>query len=219
MMKKNILAIALVACCLMMVTSCKKKESQDVSKTVKVTYPVIILKGNSAYSIATGSSYSDPGAKVYDDITKDTTQITGDASGVNTSAEGLYFVKYSATNANGFQTTVLRPVAVTNMPAAFDISGVYTRAENGVELNVTKVATGLFRTDNLGGSGSLSDPAYFVIKSDTTMDMPNQFVVEENNFINFTDVAFHMDPTDTTYEYKVDFSAVYGTSLRHFTHN
>lgn len=216
---KKIKHISLVMIALLMaVTACKKIENQNVSTKVKVTYPTITLKGAPAVTINVGDPYTDAGATLTDDITGAVTDITGDISGIDNTTEGLYFVKFMASNANGFETIVIRPVAVTGISNAWDISGDYERLENGQIVTVTKESRGLFRTNNLGGSSGLFDPAFFILKSDTTMDIPEQFVVEENNYINFTNITLTIDPTDTMYEYKVDYPAVYGTSLRHFSH-
>src|SRR4051812_38278444 len=113
---KNIkVAIAILALTILMVSSCKKIEDQYPSKTVKVTYPGIALKGDAAVSITPGAAYTDAGATLTDDITGAVSDIVATDNPVDVNTPGLYMVTYEAANANGFKTIVQRPVLVTSV--------------------------------------------------------------------------------------------------------
>ncbi len=180
-MKINKLTI-LASVCLLFVFGCKKIENQFPSTVVKVSYPMITLKGDNAVSINVGDSYTDAGATLTDDITGGITDIVGDASGVNTAEEGLYFVRYTAANANGYSTTIVRPVAVTGISDAFDISGEYLNAARGGTAMVTKVSRGLFLSDNVNGGGSLGS-IYMMVMSDSTLNVPAQWSNEDRKSV------------------------------------
>ncbi len=211
-MKINKLTI-LASVCLLFVFGCKKIENQFPSTVVKVSYPMITLKGDNAISINVGDTYTDAGATLTDDITGGVTDIVGDASGVNTAEEGLYFVRYTAANANGYSTTIVRPVAVTGISDVFDISGEYLNAARGGTAMVTKVSRGLFLSDNVNGGGSLGS-IYMMVKSDSTLNVPAQWSNDGGFDGDYIDESIYLSP-DTAYEYTID-AAGFGNSPRLF---
>lgn len=211
-MKINKLII-LASACLLFVTGCKKIEDQFPSTIVKVSYPIITLKGDNAISVHVGDVYTDAGATLTDDITGTVKDIAGDASAVNTAVEGLYFVRYTAANANGYSTTIVRPIAVTGISDAFDISGEYLNAARGGTAMVTKVSRGLFLSDNVNGGGSLGS-IYMMIMSDSTLHVPAQWSNDGGFDGDYVDETIYLSP-DTAYEYTID-AAGFGTSPRLF---
>jgi len=211
-MKINKLII-LTSVCLLFVVACKKIENQFPSTIVKVSYPIITLKGDNAISIRVGSSYTDAGATLTDDITGGITDLVGDASGVNTAVEGLYFVRYTASNANGYATTIVRPIAVTGISDSFDIAGSYLNAARGGTAMVTKIARGLFLSDNVNGGGSLGS-IYMMIRSDSTLQVPAQWSNDGGFDGDYVNESIYFSP-DTAYEYTID-AAGFGNSPRLF---
>lgn len=196
------------------INACKKIENQYPSKVVNVTYPGIELKGDEGISIHVGDTYVDPGATLTDDVTGAVSDITGDVSGVDATTEGLYFVTYTASNANGYETTITRPVAVTDVDDAFDISGEYFHATRGGTAYVTKIARGLFKTDNLNGGRTALGSIYMMVKSDNTLDVPMQWSNDGGFMGDYLSDDLTLSP-DTTYSYAID-AAGFGTSLRTF---
>jgi hypothetical protein len=150
---KHIKNISIVVLALFLLTGCKKDSTADVSKSVKVSYPSIALNGNALVTVAVGAAYTDAGAKLTDDITGAVSDIQPTSSNVNTAAPGLYVVTYSASNANGFQTTASRLVAVTSVNNPIDRSGTYLRTATGINCYILKIAPGVYKVTNPGGAG------------------------------------------------------------------
>jgi hypothetical protein len=138
---------------LLILGSCKKETTEDVSSIVKVSYPEITLNGNELVTVAVGASYTDAGAKLTDDITGAVSDIQPTSSNVNTAQPGLYVVTFSAANSNGFETTATRLVAVTSVNNPIDRSGTYLRTATGINCYITKIANGVYKVQNPGGAG------------------------------------------------------------------
>lgn len=211
---KNIKNIIIIASIILGMSACKKIENQFPSKVVKVTYPGIVLKGSDVVSLNVGDSYTDAGATLTDDITGAVSDITGDVSGVDLTTEGLYFVTFTAANANGYETTISRPVAVTDIDNTFDISGEYLHAARGGTANVTKVARGLFLSDNVNGGGSSLGSIYMMVRSDFSIDVPMQYSADGAFTGDYLDEELILSP-DTTYSYAID-APGFGSSARLF---
>lgn len=193
-------------------TSCKKDEV--VSKVVKATYPSIKVNGEKYVSLTVGQAYDDPGAVATDDITGATTNLMADYSSLDVNEPGLYYMQYTAKNANGYITNVGRYIAVTNFQDDFDLTGSYERTANGVIVNLTKVARGLYMTDDMGGAG-LPNAAYFAVIDDQTIRLGPQLSESLGSEIEGADEALLLDATDTAYTYKI-FAPGYGTAQRTF---
>jgi Domain of unknown function (DUF5011) len=185
---KNILTLILLT--VVVLAGCKKETTADVSKSVKVSYPSIALNGNALVTIAVGASYTDAGAKLTDDITGAVSDIQPTASNVNTATPGLYVVTYSASNANGFETTASRLVAVTSVNNPINREGTYLRTATGVNCFITKIANGVYKLQNPPGfSGSPNTIVYMV---ETAMNVysapaqPTDFGTMSVININFT---------------------------------
>jgi hypothetical protein len=154
--------------------SCSKK-TDDVSKVVDVSFPTIDLNGPDIVRLNVGATYTDQGAQLTDDITGATSDIDPVSDNVNTATPGLYFVQYSASNANGFTTDAVRFVAVTNVTGGVNVSGTYFRAATGLNCIITKVAEGVYKVQNPGGSAAgLNTVVYFVETSPGVFICPPQ---------------------------------------------
>ena len=192
--------------------ACKKED--DVSKVVEITYPDITLNGSKYVSLTVGESYADPGAVVNDDVSGTQHNIMASYSSLNTSTPGLYYMQYSFTNPNGYTTNVGRYIAVTDYPDAIDISGVYERTANGVLVNLSRVARGLYMTDDMGGAG-LPDAGYFAVLNDSTIDFGPQLSETIGEEIFAVNGSLEIGPTDTSYSYALR-APGYGTTSRTF---
>ena len=112
-MKKNILILTIAV--ISILGACKKEDTAEVSKVVSVSYPMITLKGapgDTVIFLATGSTYTDAGATLTDDITGAVSDLTGSTAEVDLSTPGVYYVTFSASNSNGFETTKNRVIDV-----------------------------------------------------------------------------------------------------------
>jgi hypothetical protein len=193
----------------LIITSCEK-ETEHVSKEVKVSFPSIALNGDAVVKLAVGASYTEGGAKLTDDISGAVTDIQPTSSDVNTAEPGLYVVSYSAANANGFEAAAARIVAVTNVTGTPDRSGTYLRPATGVNCIITKISDGLYKVQNPGGAGvGVNTIVYFVETAPDVFECPPQptvdgpFGVIEINF------------TATGASWRVQ-NAGYGTAVRTF---
>lgn len=167
---RRILFIACLA--VTVISSCKKED--DVSKVVRVSYPEITLQGSKFYSIRTGGAIPTIQATAYDDMLDEEYPVEMDASAIDNQTPGLYVMPITATNRNGYITTEVVYIAVTDIDESKDLSGTYLRTTNGEEMNVTEVANGLYQTDDVGGAASLEVTVYFAQLNDTLLDVPEQ---------------------------------------------
>ncbi|WP_161596903.1 immunoglobulin-like domain-containing protein [Chitinophaga vietnamensis] len=159
-------------------SSCKKTDNV-VTRIVTPVYPVITLNGAPLLSSGVGGTYTDPGAVAYDSLTGQSTQLTPYANNVDLSQAGFYSVNFIAKNAYGYRTYASRLVLATTVPASDDISGTYHRVPNGAVVNITKVGTGAYKVDNVGG-------------------VPNNPAFIFPFYIGFTDLNNFQGPTQST---------------------
>lgn len=217
-MKNQIIKPILIATALVLMIAGCKKEDQFPSKTVQVTYPGIELKGDSIVSITVGTAYTDAGATLIDDITGASSDLEASDNPVDVNTPGLYMVTYEASNANGFTTVKQRPVLVTNIDPSWDLTGVYQRTSNGVDVNVTEVANGLYVIDNVGGVVASSPqfifPVYMGQLDDSTMTIPAQYIADKT-VLDADEETLTVLPGDTSYSYVV-LNPSFGESVRTF---
>ena len=217
-MKSRYIPVLSLTAALLLFTSCKKEDTAEVSKTVAVSYPTITLEGDEYIHLPVGGVFTDDGATLVDDITGASSHITATENNIDPSAPGVYAVKYSASNSNGFTTEVIRTVLVLNytVPSGLDptlnLAGTYERQENGILVNVIRMDTGLYIIDNFGGSGTVY-PAYMTTPTSTTIDVPAQ-VTFDAFAIDCAGETLELSP-DTMFYYSVD-AAGFGTAVRHF---
>jgi hypothetical protein len=227
-MKKSIIMILISG---VFFSACKK-EPKDVSTVVTVGHPSITLIGPAIYSTPVGTgTYTDPGAVGYDDLRGDSVHLTTPvSSNVDLTTPGFYSVTYSFSNTNGYvsyTTTQSRLILVTPVSAAEDISGTYARISNGQTVTVTKMGTGLYTTDNVGGvpgNPSYLFAVYFGLTSDSTIQVPSQFNPLGGTVTCAADAMganlncpLTISPADTSFSWVV-LGSGFGTSVRKFKH-
>jgi Domain of unknown function (DUF5011) len=220
-MKKLIILILAIAPVLYF-SACKKKYTTDsvTEKTVKPHYPTITLNGPQFISVPVGAgTYSDQGASGLDDNTNLTSGLTPEPYSVDLTTPGFYTVIYKFKNSDGYAADMTRFILVTDVSNTLDYSGEYVRT-TGTPTNITKVAKGLYKTDNVGGVGAngvpnpaFLDDVYFGQIDDTTLVFPEQPTIFGtlycvNSFI-------YAGASDTTLKYAVRNSA-FGTQVRTF---
>lgn len=148
--------------------SCEKTEKPDnteerVGISRVTNFPVFTMNGARYASIVLGGTYTDPGV-----IAKEgSADLTVTKSGnVNANAVGVYDITYSATNKDGFSSSVTRTVAVlpSAEQAGVNIAGKYANlgAFNYVA-TMTKLAPGFYVVDNLWGGGSAAIIGAYVL--------------------------------------------------------
>lgn len=174
-----------------LLTGCKKDTTADVSKTVKVSYPEITLNGNALVVLTTSATYTDAGAKLKDDITGAISDIQPSSNPVNTAQPGLYVVTFSAKNANGFETTASRLVAVTSVTGTVNRAGTYLRSATGLNCYITRIAEGVYELKNPGGASVSVDTKLIMVETALNVySCPEQPTVDFGTMsvinINFT---------------------------------
>jgi hypothetical protein len=206
-------------------TACKKKYTTDdvTQKIVEPHYPTITLNGPQFVSapVSTGS-YTDAGASGLDDNTNVSTELTPEPFNVDLTTPGFYTVIYKFKNTDGYATSATRFILVTEVDSALDYSGVYVRT-TGTPTNITKVATGLYKTDNVGGVGAsgIPNPAfiadvYFGQIDDSTLVFPMQPTPFGDLYC--VNSYIYTTTSDTTIKYAVR-NATFGTAVRTFIKN
>lgn len=145
-------------------SSCEDESSYDDSK---VTYYVNFdMKGEQTTLVTVGSSYTDEGVVATEGETDITSSVVKTGT-VDPTKVGVYYISYSATNVDGYSSSVTRTVIVYDPTITTDISGTYKVASgsyrywlssgakvsfSGYDVALTYVAPGIFEaSDYFGG--------------------------------------------------------------------
>ncbi|MEP6951282.1 MAG: DUF5011 domain-containing protein [Ginsengibacter sp.] len=162
-MKKRYVYILIVF--VLALSSCDKDPIVSNDKMVgrsKVTYyPNFEITGGENISVVVGPAFTDPGVKASAGGADIPVTTSGTVDG---SAVGFYTLTYAATNVDGYSASVTRNVFV--IPSAevqgVDLSGAYMTTGGTPNATITKIAPGVYFTDNCWGNGSTAIiPAYF----------------------------------------------------------
>lgn len=141
---KKIKSIILVFATLF-ILSCEKDSTQGVSKVTN--YPTITINGDITMVLTQGDTYTEQSAQALAGSQVLPLETEGT---VNTSIPGVYKVRYSATNDDGFPASKERTVIVlSNQPSNINLEGVFVRSGN--INNVTKLADRKYVCDNATG--------------------------------------------------------------------
>lgn len=163
----NIVLLLAAAC---WISGCKD-DTADVSRLVDVTAPGIILKGQDLVILPTGGAFTDEGATGIDSLSGNQQTELSAESTPNTSVPGIYPLTYTAKDANGFTSQVVRNVFVFDnsltegydLITDVDLSGTYQHlAGEGRIVTVTQVLPGLYICNDLYGTFTSLTPLYFL---------------------------------------------------------
>ncbi len=154
--------------------ACRKQRDDVVSEVVPVSFPTITFSGGQYFSIPVGGTVPTIAATAYDSVLGSSTDVTltGQA-GIDASTPGLYVVTAESANVNTFSSISAAFVLVSDVPAAFNLAGEYLRT-TGEPVNVTRLANGLYMTDDVGGAAALEVAAVFGHIRDTVITLPLQ---------------------------------------------
>jgi len=194
--------------------ACRKSRDEVVSQVVEVSAPTISLSAGEYYSIPVGGSAPSVSATAFDSTVGESYPVTivgADEIDVNT--PGLYVIQATATNKFGYVGQRNVYVAVTNVSPNINLAGSYIRTANNEPVGVTKLANGLYETDDVGGAPTLQVPALFVHINDTLVDVPLQPTI--NGQLECTGERLRMQPGDTTLTWVV-VNPSFGTAPRTF---
>jgi len=198
---------------------CKKKMT-NVSEAHHVSYPTILISSDLYYSIPVGGTLPTITATAYDSFYNEVDPVVIDQSTLDNSTPGMYAVTLSSKNKYGMTAYASVYVGVTDVSSALDLTGSYIRLANpGRVAHVSKLGTGLFLTDNVGGV-DVTDPttgaqisAVFVVTSDTTLDFGTQLT--SGGTLSASSQTLSLAPGDTTLNYALSLSG-FGTQVRSF---
>ncbi|MBI3518016.1 MAG: hypothetical protein HY062_01480 [Bacteroidetes bacterium] len=211
---KKIALIVLAS--ILVIVACKKKDIPGESKVVKV--PKFELIGPTAFSTPAGpGSYSDPGVKFTDEQGVESIITTPTSSDVDLSVPGFYSLTYEKKTEYGYNLKASRLILVTPVSSTDDYSGIYARSSNSQTVTVTKIGTGLYTTDNVGGvagNNAFVFDVYFGLVNDSDIVIPPQTGDAIGDFYG-TNGKLRKNAVDTTLEWKLVGSA-FGPSLRKF---
>lgn len=156
--------------------SCTKNKVEPSRPTY---WPIIKVNGSSLVTLIAGETYTDAGATVTEngnpiDFTTD--------NPVDAEAPGVYKVVYSAVNVDGIEVSQTRTVIVLPGEVTNDVSYIEGKYETpggttpaSTFANISKIAAGVYFTENCWGNGSLAIlPAYFFCLDGETLTVPNQ---------------------------------------------
>lgn len=147
----------------------KPENTPDRVGISRVTYfPVFTMAGERYVSIVRGGTFTDPGVTAKEGSTDLTVTKSGT---VDVNTVGVYDIVYSATNKDGFSSSVTRTVAV--LPSAeqpgVNISGKYANTGSfNYVATMQKLAPGFYVVDNVWGGGSAAVIAAYVLTVDGT---------------------------------------------------
>lgn len=212
-MKKIIIVIAAIVA---VSVGCKKKSPDLVSRIVTASYPVITITGQQFVSIPVGGSFTDLGATAEDTVLNEQLEAIEITNDIDPTTPGFYTVQYKFKNSNGYTNTGTRFVLVTNIDSNLDNSGLYLRNTNNAPMNVEKVATGLYKTDNVGGvplPSAFAITVYFGQLDDSTLVVPVQPTTAGDMYC--VNASIKPTPSDTTISWAVR-NASFGTAQRTF---
>ena len=196
-------------------SSCNK-DSLGVSTVT--TYPTIVLKGEIAQSFPIGGTYIESGFLAMEGSTDITASVKIDGT-VNSAKAGVYTIKYTATNKDGFTLTARRYIGViTPAAAAMDISGKYMRnaGASGIATVVKyKNYPGLYINDNPGGIAietGVNEIYIYMFQTDVNVvSAPSQ----DSSVGDFACTNGVYDSANQLYKW-VCINSGYGTSARTF---
>jgi len=209
--KISLLAIALFT----LAIGCKKK-IDNVSELVTASYPDITINGAQFVSIPVGGTFVDLGSAASDSLTGEfSLQPISVTNDIDPTTPGFYTVQYSYKNKYGYISTSTRFVLVTDVSDTLDYSGLYRRSTNNAPMNVVKVATGLYSTDNIGGSPGFEILAYFGQINDSTLIVPLQ--PTEAGDLYAINAKVTPSASDTLLTWAIR-NASFGTAQRTFSH-
>lgn len=214
---RKIFLISFIAAAVL--SSCNK-DSEGVSTIT--TYPTVELKGDVASTILVNGTYTESGVIALEGA-KDISSSVKIEGTVNTTKAGVYTIKYTATNKDGFTASARRYVGViTPAAAAMDISGTYRRnaGAKGFAVVAKTSYAGLYTNNNPGGATSdgtvtgtsVNNIIIYVFHTDATViSAPSQ----DSKVGEFACTGGVYDDVNKLYKW-VCVNAGYGTAVRTF---
>lgn len=197
---KKLLVIPFLA--LVCFGACRKKEN-SVSTLVTYSTPIISVTSGNFYSIPVGGSVPAITATAYDTFYKESYPVQIDQSTLDNTEPGFNIVTVRSKNKYGMEGTARVYVVVTDADPSLNLAGTYMSSLGGAS-TLTKLATGFYRTDNVGGvmpTDANFIGAYIIQTSTGTITVPYQ----NTAFGPLSSIAdsLSLAPADTFYQYAI----------------
>ena len=174
-------------------TSCNDETTQDLS--VVTHYVTLELNGDELTLVPLGTTYTDEGVIALEGDEDVSSEVIVDNS-VNSNNVGIYTVTYSATNKDGFPSSIERTVAVydpsvnVNIEGSYIVNGARTSGTtvspySGFSVSLTQIAPGIYEiSDYLGGyyeqgrgyGSAYALTGYLKINADNTIEALTGYV-------------------------------------------
>ncbi len=216
-MKKIIYSISVLLITILFI-SCTDDTSEGVSKITY--YPILEMVGNDVVIIPVGGTYVDEGIIAKAGASEIEYKTT---STVDNSKIGVYYITYTAYNAEGYSASIARAVLVKSAtPQTDDFTGNYRRnaGVNGIS-SWTKLDDGVFLVTDVGGSKNAAATVFALSIAHNQFIVPEQYLGGEIGNIVMCDdgsggsIINYIPGSPDLYKWRV-FNETYGTALRTF---
>lgn len=146
---------------------CEKLESEGVS--FETQFVDIELNGDPYMSVVLGGEFVDEGAIAKEGEEEKPVTVSGN---VNVNTVGVYEVRYSAVNRDGYPGSATRIVAVIPAPEAegVNIAGSYKYNGGSQIAEITKYAPGFYYMNNIWGPSDV--PCYILTSNGKDLVLP-----------------------------------------------
>ena len=151
-MYKYLTYIGLVIFTAVLISSCKKETTKDISQITY--YATFDMQGDAYIILEKGTPYVEPGVTASADGVDLPVVVEGS---VNADVPGVYYITYSAVNNDGYSAMVERKIRVIEYGFdGTDISGTYDGIRNnknaGGIVTITKIGPGVYEIDDILGA-------------------------------------------------------------------
>lgn len=211
-MKKIFLSLIIVSGLLL--TSCDGDSTDNVSKVT--AYANLHMNGDAVIVLTKGQTYTEAGVEADADGVALEVKLNGT---VDTSKPGVYKIRYSATNSDGFPASLTRTVIIlSDQPSTIDLSGTFFR--NGNPNNVTKLGDRKYICDNAtgytpGNENNITLTFYNI--DDKQVYAPYQENTSETGITAESNIGTITDQNN--WKWSIIASAFFGTADRVFKRN
>lgn len=150
-MYKYLRYIGLFFLAAVILSGCEKETTNDISEITY--YATFDMQGDAYIILEKGTPYVEPGVTATADG-NDLPVIT--EGSVDSDVPAVYYISYSAVNADGYSATVTREIRIIEYGFdGTDISGTYdgirNNKANGGTVTITKIGPGVYEVDDILG--------------------------------------------------------------------
>ena len=222
---KKIIYILSIVFSLTALISCEKTSEDTSTITYYVTFEI---NGDATTLVPVGDSYTELGVVAMEGETDVTSSVIRKGE-VNSEEIGVYTISYSATNIEGYSSSIVRTVVVYDPEITTDISGNYMVADgtnrltiltgariayDGYPVSIKYMGPGVFYVSDFfggfyekrAGYGEIcAMTGYFKLKADNSLELLSSFVRGWGDSLDdFENATF--DPETNTIHYETGYA-------------